>query len=111
MEYSKDEKIYNIIVEDGNCLTDDSIACYEDQVTEIDHSTFKFTGTLQEFGECLQEGEFLQTDIKESIQEWSSKMSSSDIDNYFGYLSGKHCDSICYYLEEHAKEIEDWRNK
>lgn len=84
MVYSENPKTYTFHIYDGNCLCDD---CFEFEETD---ECLTFTGTLQEFGEQLEYGDFLQEDIKSSIEEFEKHPKGT------GYLPGKKYDSIGY---------------
>lgn len=90
MKYSDDKTVYTISIYDGNFLTDE---CDFEEVDDYEQS---FTGTLQEFGERLEYGDFLQEDIKESIKEFESDKSPDKQ----GHLSGRKYDSIAYEIKQ-----------
>lgn len=80
MKYSDSQTKYQFIINDGNFLTDE---CGFEEVNDELH----FRGTLQELGESLSYGDFLQTDIKKSIKELEKNKKDT-------VLSGKKYDSI-----------------
>lgn len=120
MKYSEDKTVYTFIVEDYNALTefttmyhmydDDDPECPFELIesTPITHSEFKFRGTLQELGEFLEMGDFLQEDILESFKQFEQD-TKNDVRNgenripdgnvVLGQLRGRKYDSICYYVE------------
>lgn len=110
MKYSEDKKVYTFIVEDANDLTTWTYGLYyDDTVEDIDLCSFKFTGTLQEFGSFLSNGDFLQTDIKKSIQRFEKDLKNDNRQGenripgrkvVLGQLCGRKYDSICYYIDE-----------
>ena len=94
MKYSEDTKVYNIIVED-DC--DDCYVNNNPDIEELDDNKFKFTGTLQEFGESLESCGYRQEDIKESIDEFVSSGFEPHSGPYSMVFSGSSC---YFYLED-----------
>lgn len=118
MKYSEDKKVYTFIVEDYNSLTEFTSMYNEDdpecpleliESTPITCSEFKFHGTLQELGEFLEMGDFLQEDILESFKQFEQDTKNDirkgenripDGNVVLGQLCGRKYDSICYYVEQ-----------